>query len=60
MKSNSQSMKCQMMKLKKKYTEGFKNKQLKEWVSKLKYKINFIFNWRVKFKKKIVKKNKKK
>ena len=30
MKSNSQSMKCQMMKLKKIYTEGFKNKQLKE------------------------------
>ena len=52
MKFNSQSMKCQMMKLKKIYTEGFKNNQLKEWVSKLKYKINFIFNWRVKFKKK--------
>jgi hypothetical protein len=44
--------------IKKKYTEGFKNKQLKEWVSKLKYKINFIFNWRVKFKKNSKKKQK--
>jgi hypothetical protein len=38
--------------------------QLKKWWSKLKYKINFIFNWRVRLRKKIqtskgTKKNKK-
>jgi hypothetical protein len=27
--------------------------QLKKWWSKLKYKINFIFNWRVRLRKKI-------
>jgi hypothetical protein len=32
------------------YTKGLKNIQLKELGSKLKYKINFIFNWRVKLK----------